>query len=1265
MRFHEISGAKARRWRKNVAESAAQRDRTMRTLKFPLELGDGIDADRVFDAAQRLFRVTDGVGKGSLLGLLTAVHLSGFRVFSSGKETLLFRAFRKVDQDRFKDAFRAAFGCEPKNFVPAEIVNMLLTVPRGGKPFNRANLIDRLYPLVTSKGVARDKKPNTALVTFLGDFADGVLRFCHGWEDLPARIAEVLAVFDQAAAATGLPPLHGYVRDLGRLTPASTTIDLDPALPWEALADDDPAALHKVVAQKLRLAASQGVEGDASFVKQEVTSRQHNALSWLFGTGLRYWQDTAAEAILEDYRLDSGFLPRIQALKQWFLAIPRDPLFACDEANYNHTRKLLAGKVDSWVSNYLKRLREIDEAVTALDAAFVLPDVLDGPECSEALEGLGFGLDDLREALGGMEGFRSRARVSLERLLGRADRLPAEADIVAVEEFNEYLGDVSGMLSMLVERLRRKHDEEKALSDDVYARAKFDLPAAFKGFSRLNRISGGPVDVDGELERARGRFNALFAMMHDFAGEVLDRAAAAGGLADPVAARAEAEASRGERAGRPIPGARGLAVRWVWARITGLALTGSPALEDAVRRAFEEAGLLSRKNLNKLLVNRQGAIYKSPFSTRRHQPYELLSDADPMAALERILADVQAQAAAGGSPEILGDLVRARNLHHGLRLSGLPDRVALDPVWRERVMAALPVPAALKGQLAGEWVKREAVIRLFNLFQSELKGLQNMLLRPEFMLRIRFSRVGWDEFLYVPKARKWTPPGHVLAGETPVAVALRHLCAGTEAVELDGAEALKALSGSRLASNTRGGTPFASYLRQAPHDWYVNLKLAGLSGEVRGIAVTKTGLGQLRSHVGSPFRLRGPSSYKGLFDEALTDASQEIKEYTVLFERVFRQRAFLDQGGLRVEVAPERLEAFVSVPFEDVEKEEAAFPLTKTIIGIDLGEIGIGYAVFSASDFSLVESGTVRIRSIRNLMRKVQRFRGQRQPKQRFRQLASNQLALLRENATGDVLHHIDSLCARFEGFPVLESSVRNLASGSKQLLLVYDKVVNAYAYSDIDAHKTARLHHWFGAHRWTHPALEEVNQETGEVKPLNLFPGSVVHPAGTSQVCSTCGRNPYWDVSERYGKGGRRGIAVGDDGGIEVATGRILLKEQYGEDTGYGERRAISRTHKRMKQAAPISTPVAAKSLSPDKVVEILRNQLRQRNPSTRARDTMQSVYHCPYADCGHVMHADENAALNIVRKWLRLKLGQKEAWRYEPPAKAKEPVARRGRRS
>ena len=246
-----------------------------------------------------------------------------------------------------------------------------------------------------------------------------------------------------------------------------------------------------------------------------------------------------------------------------------------------------------------------------------------------------------------------------------------------------------------------------------------------------------------------------------------------------------------------------------------------------------------------------------------------------------------------------------------------------------------------------------------------------------------------------------------------------------------------------------------------------------------------------------------------------------------MFYRHYSQKASIDvQGNVAVKCQPDEVSAEVALTVTDKRKMDSdAHPLGETIIGIDLGEAGIGYAVFQASrladDIGSVEplaSGSIAIRSIRNLIKSVKHYRNRTQPRQRFQQRYNTALEQLRDNVVGDVAHAIDNLCWKYRGFPVLESSVRNLASGSNQLKLVYDRILNLYTYSSIAAHQSVREHHWHGGKNWEHPFLLQADfkhnkqgeyRDTGKFKPLSLFPGCEVYPAGTSQTCSSCLRNP------------------------------------------------------------------------------------------------------------------------------------------------------------
>ena len=87
MRREYHGGQNARDWRRKVAALAHGQKESVLTYKFKLDVQDG-DID--FDAAARTYDVTEGIAQGSLIGLVCAVHLSGFRLFSKAAETRRF-----------------------------------------------------------------------------------------------------------------------------------------------------------------------------------------------------------------------------------------------------------------------------------------------------------------------------------------------------------------------------------------------------------------------------------------------------------------------------------------------------------------------------------------------------------------------------------------------------------------------------------------------------------------------------------------------------------------------------------------------------------------------------------------------------------------------------------------------------------------------------------------------------------------------------------------------------------------------------------------------------------------------------------------------------------------------------------------------------------------------------------------------------------------------------------------------------------------------
>jgi hypothetical protein len=163
---------------------------------------------------------------------------------------------------------------------------------------------------------------------------------------------------------------------------------------------------------------------------------------------------------------------------------------------------------------------------------------------------------------------------------------------------------------------------------------------------------------------------------------------------------------------------------------------------------------------------------------------------------------------------------------------------------------------------------------------------------------------------------------------------------------------------------------------------------------------------------------------------------------------------------------------------------------------------------------------------------------------------------------------------------------------------------------------------------------LDAKGNTTGKVKNLNLFPEAKVHPAGTSQSCSKCHRNPIQMVYKILDKEAKHVFKANTEGQYELSKNEFIYL--------YTRPKLSTNDIKKLRRQKINRLPSDKLTdlLKGDEMVSAMRRCLRHRQESTRSKDTSQSRYRCLFADCGHAMHADENAAINIGYKWFTEKL-------------------------
>lgn len=1245
-------GQNARDWRRKVASIALQQSESVATYKFRLKTQPG-DID--FDAAARAYCITEGIAKGSLIGLLCAVHLSGFRLFSKGSETRQFRERDRYPAAAFSSALKN-IGIKNPGVTIQSIENVFATLPRArrGVPpeWSSSALSERLFQAWNGRS-SLDKDRDGLESKLAKGIAREVTQQFGSWRDLADNIGDALACTDRHLAKLGssFPALPALPRETA-IKPDNCTLACDLESPFVAMTGNEEIWLHQTVAVCAARLMRDTPDLDRGFaakakLKDSVVTRSNNGMSWLFGNGLRYLKESDVQVIADNLFVPSPEHRRVEQLKDFADAIPDNPFFDTDI--YTDFRGSSGGKVSSWIANYWKQIEEIS-TLHAQPPSVSLPAALQHEENERMFSGQHTGAAGLAAIADRLPERISGAGSALAILRGEGG-VPTAEHIALIEEIANEIAAFSGQISMLDNRIEQEiersedKDHEQALQT-----LRSSLPKPPRKPPKLNRISGGAVDAAEEIGRLQNDLNDAVRDRRAHFQRLAAWAAGAAAPLDCLPVMAERERRALLDRGQNPDLADEQAVRRLIHRIVGMSrrLSTHTAnhIRDAVVPLFED-----KKRANRYFHNRRGALYRHPFSTSRHEAYyridaDLARETDWLALLDDRAEGMRKQLTDGMEGALLRDLLTIEGFVFTQRLGGLPDRVPGALAKPESRDGLIDIPPILQAQLDADEVPRDAAVRAFNLFHSAINGLSFRAFRDRFIVRAKFQRVEHDELFYVPKDKVWRPPADYLKAEGDISRGL----ALPPIVRNETGDVLTYQTAESLSKAKFPEPGSRALLRQAPHDWFVELDLRREDiPERAGLPVKKnrTGIKRWRPLKRPAFSLAGPPSFKTWLDLAMSREDVKLGDYTLIIDQKFKQSLRVKDGKILLAAEPLSIDADLAVPVVDLRppSEEENSLLFDNIVAIDLGEKRIGFAVFSLVDlleYGLLDPmtgdderpavGTVAVPALRKLMGAVRRHRRSRQPNQKIGETYSRGLMRFRENVIGDVCNRIDTLCERFRAFPVLERSVGNFETGGRQLETIYGSVIRRYTFSDVEAHKAARSQYWFKADNWEHPYVRirkwntDKRTYSGQPKPLRLFPGVTVNPARTSQTCHRCGRNAL---------DGLRGIP-GDS--IEVRPdGRVALKDGVArllERADYPP--AELKKFRRRKERPPLNAPIGEGWHGRQYLKRIVKRNMRQQPRSEMSPDTTQARFVCVYEDCGFEGHADENAAINIGRRFL-----------------------------
>lgn len=667
------------------------------------------------------------------------------------------------------------------------------------------------------------------------------------------------------------------------------------------------------------------------------------------------------------------------------------------------------------------------------------------------------------------------------------------------------------------------------------------------------------------------------------------------------------------------------------------------ALALGSKAAGGKKALRWRQVTHRFMQERKGVLWKGIFARSKHKPYELdqaalmALDCDALVARMSDWLAQQYTQSTYSAVTVVYIAVQARLLEIASRTA---DKVLPADAW---ALDAWPLEVYLR-EGERDLIERGAMnvrlqSRIASRLATSLRDAASLVYRETHSDSATFKvEKVLKELVYVCKTRTandepryWTPPERLWRSTAPVGEILNELAA--EWRDGDGAIPVNTLftqlsdllcTGSLAPERAQAARQLLS---EMPHTWAIRDALKGLKSDDspfspdQCLRIGKTDVDRV-SRTNGVIPMMLTPDWSNRLDECLTGARTHIPGNLTLRYRYRKSQDYTPEA-VRVEVHIPTSK--VAAPVESPEDS----PYFDHLIGIDLGERGIGFSVRNVRDpnFPLIERGTVPIPAVRQLIKATRRYRSRHQKNLAVRK-SHVDFSQMREAVAGNVLSAIKYLMYHYKGLPVLEQDLSGINKGNKQLSHVYTEVLNTLLYQEVKTADAVRANTWRGNYI-THPWLKRVikSEDKGrsiEVKDFNLFPGTGVRAYGTSQTCSGCGVNPVELLRKAPAQ-----VVLNDQG--------VLTCE--GVELQFFTPASINRVTRGEGNPEPLS---GNRQMKRDELLSHLKNvQLRIRPQSRQSKDTSQSRYWCANKACQHhapegILHADMNAADNIVLRKL-----------------------------
>lgn len=983
-----------------------------------------------------------------------------------------------------------------------------------------------------------------------------------------------------------------------------------------------------------------------------------NALSNVFGTTLQMWQNKSADDIQTYYNIPNHQKHIIQPIQDIAKGLAADTFLKTKKSHYADYRKVLQGNIDSWTSNYSKRLDALIQALNTDDEKSISKNLntiklkIKGIDIDYGtlFQGIDMDADGLYAFMDGLKAGIADTKTALQNMQGNVD----ESNFETVADFSESLSLFHGIIASINNNIKQYNDENNLKKKDAIQDIKHELP---KKLDKIPHFRGSTLfDKDIYKQQTQTDFKTLL--------DTIDTQYKK--LNPDINALVSVQKKRFHDTTDDF------VLQFLFHRFVGSMRNMSDTTKHIfIQYAFDNTWITNKKDINKYLFAHQGAFWRSPKSNSRHQPYTSLNcNAFSVPKIADFLSHFKAKVT---DTKSYFEYIQCDFAYKSLCISGLEGDIpnkdfnvkTAKKADGEPLIILSPI---LKMILNNDVVSSSIAQKIFNTYGSKLRGMIFTLSRTQFMDKITLRRVG-DEYLhYIPKDTQWEIPNHIWNTDNPISRALETFGISRNNPIIQVMDIYDQIHKNK----THHTNPdIRALLKQMPHSWgYGNIKTMPYGETKKCCKVERKGNLSFKKNI-HVMRLIGASSHKTILDDYLIHAKTEFsvsntksKKYKGFqfgtFELVmdipYTQNIACDKNTGTIDITIKKCPAKLSlnIPVNEVFNGEQ-HDIQQNIVAIDLGEYGIGYAVFDIADyrdngtFTIHDSGTIPIPAIRNVKTRATKYRNTQSNKAHFKSNYNNKMEQVRKNAVGDVRNVINTLMKKHNAFPIFETSVDNLESGGNQLKLIYKSIQNYYTFSSTDAHKTLRQWYWninnpsiktdipvYENIEWDAHHQDISNLDTIETKKetLKLHPATRVSVAYTSQTCYDCERCATAYIKNTYDKTAQ--MSVDSNGRVTLQDGSTIRLYAH------------SKQDEKSQLRTPMTNPLKSDNYKRDDLIKHIKKNMRRPHISKNSKDTSQSRFFCVYGDCKNHqkldgknringIHADENAAKNIGKRFLK----------------------------